>query len=87
MRKPIIVGNWKMFTNLEKATQIVSTLKEETKEPKLIIKKPKYVSINNIKNCCLCEYPTMQQRPQDQYEGWIFCSGCKKYFRIELRQP
>jgi len=32
MRKPIIVGNWKMFTNLEQATQIISTLKEETKD-------------------------------------------------------
>jgi triosephosphate isomerase len=29
MRKPIIVGNWKMFTNLSQATELVKSLKSE----------------------------------------------------------
>lgn len=29
MRKPIILGNWKMFTNLAEATELVKTLKSE----------------------------------------------------------
>lgn len=32
MRKPIVVGNWKMFTNIETATNLSKSLKENLKE-------------------------------------------------------